>query len=78
MSCNFMSLFTILSVISDPGRVTVKGCVQWNPILQLKDLGGWMNDLLYYILFNSISVNSYQDDSWMIKKGCVQWNLDYH
>ena len=31
-----------------------------------------MDDLQFYILFNSISVN--QDDDGLIVKGCVQWN----
>ena len=29
----------------------------------------WMDDLQFYILFKS-----YQDDVWVIMKGCVQWN----
>ena len=35
---------------------------------------GWMDDLRFYVLFNSIS---YQDDVWTIMKGCVQWNSVY-
>ena len=36
---------------------------------------GWMDDLRFYVLFNSISVIS--GDVWMIMKGCVQWNSVY-
>ena len=36
---------------------------------------GWLDDLRFYVLFNSISVIS---GRWrMIMKGCVQWNPFY-
>ena len=38
-------------------------------------MDGWIDGLRFYVLFNSIQ--SYQDDVWMMMKGCVQWNLVY-
>ena len=35
----------------------------------------WMDDLGFYIL--STLFHSYQDNGWMIMKGCVQWNPIY-
>ena len=36
-----------------------------------------MDDLGFYWDFTSFSTvfQSYQDNGWMIMKGCVQWNL---
>ena len=36
----------------------------------------WMDDLQFYILFNSISDSS-EDDERLIMKDCVQWNPVY-
>ena len=38
---------------------------------------GWIDDLRFYVLFNSISV-IYQHDGLVIMKGCVQWNPLYN
>ena len=35
-----------------------------------------MDDLRFYVLFNSISVS--QDDGRLIMKGCVQWLRRFH
>ena len=35
----------------------------------------WMDDLRFYVLLTVFQ--SYQDDVWMIMKGCVQWNSVY-
>ena len=49
-----------------------------NADAELIALLGWMDDLPFYILFNSISqIQSYQDDRWVIMKGCVQQNPVY-
>ena len=37
---------------------------------------GWMDDLRFYVPFLTV-FQSYQDDVWMIMKGCVQWNSVY-
>ena len=34
-----------------------------------------MDDLRFYVLLTVFQ--SYQDDVWMIMKGCVQWNSVY-
>ena len=31
-------LFNSILVVSDDERVVIKGCVQWNPVYDLKDL----------------------------------------
>ena len=37
----------------------------------------WMDDMRFYVLFNSISIIYNQDDGRLIMKGCVQWSSIY-
>ena len=38
----------------------------------LSTLDGWLIDLRFTFFLTVFQ--SYQDDAWMIMKGCVQWN----
>ena len=51
-------------------------CIKFNDMQMCSWVfDGWIDDLRFYVLFNSISVN--QDDGRMIMKSCVQWNPVY-
>ena len=38
-------------------------------------MDGWMDEMQFYVLFNSIQ--SYQDSARVVIKASVQWNLAY-
>ena len=69
--------------VSNPGPLTYESGAL--PIA-LRGPAGWMDDLRFYVLFNSMSCDfmsyltacqSYQDDSWVVMKGYEQWNPIY-
>ena len=56
-------------------EVTWGGINKYNNVYVVsKEMDGWMT--CDFISFSTV-FQSYQDDGWMIMKGCVQWSLVY-
>ena len=54
MTCCFTTFSTVFQAYQDDECVIMKGCVQWNPVLQLKGsfprMGSTLQPLYYYCL----------------------------
>ena len=54
MTCCFTTFSTVFQSYQDDECVIMKGCVQWNPVLQLKGsfprMGSTLQPLYYYCL----------------------------
>ena len=61
-----------ITIFSPEGRLYQVGKhLHSNALMKIQHNARWMDDLRFYVLFNS---QSYQDDERMTMKGCVQWN----
>ena len=69
VNCNKMSISTLIR----HHFYAIYPLGMFAPFVTIAD--GWLDDLQFYILFNSISVIS--DNGQMIMKGCVHWNPIY-